>query len=592
MHRKIARPTYVRQPRWGILRRKLDHCTPHMPSHLARTLSHAGLTSTLLLALSLTAGCATPGTAPAPTKPKLVVFMVVDGLPMRQVLGYRDQFQADGFRRFLDQGAWFSNAHYGHAHTVTAAGHAVMLTGAYPQRTGIISNEWVDPKTRGPVYNTMDSAYQYIGHKTDPLAGTSPRMLLAETVGDVLRGQDPGSKMIGISGKDRGAILPAGHLGQAYMYMSESGQFASSTYYMQQHPAWVQRFNDTKLADSYFGKTWAPLLPEAAYARSVPDGQPWQSNAGNGNKLPAQLGAGMDGPGPRFYGNILPSPYGDELTLAFARAAIEGEALGMDDKPDILSVSLSSHDYVNHAFGPESRLSHDHMLQLDRHLQAFFQYLDVKVGRGNYIAMLTADHGFADTPEWAQSQGRDAARIPGSQLVNFANAGLAKKFGEGRWVTELSAMGMLFNEALIAERGLRQADVYAEARRVMMQMPDVVAAYTPEELASTTPGTPLLEQMRKSWHPERAAPVQVIMKEGRLYGTRPVGSSHGTPWTYDTHVPILAWGPQWVGKGEVPQRVEVADIAPTLAGLLHIRVPAQAQGKPLPMPSPQPLSGR
>jgi len=541
-----------------------------------------GASAALLLTLGLLSACASPPATPA--KPKLLVFMVVDGLPMRQVLGYRDQLQPDGFRRFLDQGAWFANAHYGHAHTVTAAGHATMLTGAYPQRSGIIGNEWVDPKTRGQVYNTMDADYQYIGNPTAPLAGTSPRMLLAETVGDVLRGADPAAKVIGISGKDRGAILPAGHKGTAYMYMGESGQFASSTYYMQSHPAWVQRFNAAKPADAFFGKSWSPVLPEAAYARSVPDGQPWQSNAGNGNRLPAVLGAGMDGPGPRFYGNILPSPYGDELTLAFARAAIEGEALGADASPDILSVSLSSHDYVNHAFGPESRLSHDHVLQLDRHLQAFFQYLDAKLGKGNYMAMLTADHGFADTPEWARTQGRDTARLPGAQLLAFANAGLGKTFGEGPWVTQLSAMGMLFDEALIAARGLRPAAVYAEAKRVMLQMPDVAAVYTPDELAGQEPGTPLLEQMRKSWHPERAAPVQVIMKEGRLFGSRPVGSSHGTPYAYDTHVPILAWGPAWVGRGEVAQRVEVADIAPTLAGILGLRVPAQAQGKPLPLP--------
>jgi len=512
--------------------------------------------------------------------------MVVDGLPMRQVLGYRDQLQPDGFRRFLDRGAWFANAHYGHAHTVTAAGHSIMLTGAYPQRTGIISNEWIDPKTRTPVYNTMDADYQYLDNKTKPLAGTSPRMLLAETVGDVLRSGEPASKVIGISGKDRGAILPAGHKGTAYMYMSDSGQFVSSSYYMQSNPAWVKAFNAAKPADAFFGKAWAPLLPEVAYARSVPDGQPWQSNSGNGNKLPVILGDKMDGPGPRFYENILPSPFGDELTLAFARAAIEAEGLGVDAKTDILSVSLSSHDYVNHAFGPESRLSHDHFLHLDRYLQGFFQYLDAKVGAGNYVAVLTADHGFADTPEWAASQGRDAARVPGARIVEFTNAGLVKQFGEGKWVTQLSAVGLLFDEKLIAERGLKSAEVYQAAKTVLLQSPDVATAFTPDQLLSTDTRTPWLDQMRKSWHPERAAPVQVVLKEGRLFGSRAMGSSHGTPYAYDTHVPILSWGPQWVGQGEVKQRVEVADIAPTLAGILHVRVPAQAQGKPLPLPLP------
>jgi hypothetical protein len=214
-----------------------------------------------------------------------------------------------------------------------------------------------------------------------PLAGTSPRNYKVETLGDVLRTRSPESKVIGISGKDRGAILPAGHKGTAYMYMTETGRFASSTYYMLEHPQWVTDFNAAKPADAFFKKTWAPLLPESAYARSVPDGQPWQVASGNGNRLPAVIGDKMDAPGPRFYGNLLASPFGDELTLAFARAAVQNEQLGQRGVQDILSVSLSSHDYINHAFGPESRLSHDHMLHLDRHLQAFFQFLDSRWGR-------------------------------------------------------------------------------------------------------------------------------------------------------------------------------------------------------------------
>lgn len=573
-----------------------------------------------LLAAAL-AGCtSTPPIAAqaAPVAPpKLLVFIVIDGLPMRQVLGYRDQLQPDGFRRFLDRGTWFANAHYGHAHTVTAAGHAVMLTGAYPQRSGIIANEWRDAKTGEQVYNTQDATAQYIDNPTKPMSGTSPRLLLAETVGDVLRTTNPASKVIGISGKDRGAILPAGHQGTAYMYMSDTGRFASSTYYMAAHPAWVTAFNAAKPADAYFGKSWASLLPgydcpyaaapqlpppegvrqawggpapACAYARSVPDGQPWQSNSGNGNRLPAIVGNKMDGPGPRFYGNLLASPFGDELTLAFARAAIENEGLGADAVPDILSVSLSSHDYVNHAFGPESRLSHDHFLHLDRYLQGFFQYLDAKVGAGNYVAVLTADHGFADTPEWAKSQGRDAKRVASASLITFANAGLSQRFGEGKWVLYNSAMGFLFDEQLIAARGLKSADMYEAARQVLLTHPDVQTAFTAEQLRGTDNGAPFIEQVRKSWHPERSAPVQWLQKEGRLPSTSTSGSSHGSPYAYDSHVPLLAWGERWVGHGEVAQRVEIADLAPTLAGILHVRVPAQAMGKPLPLPLPLPLN--
>ncbi|RQO55946.1 alkaline phosphatase [Paucibacter sp. KBW04] len=552
--------------------------------------------STLPLAFALLGCSSTPSLEQKPVAsaaaqvapPKLIVFMVIDGLPMRQVLAYRDQLQPDGFKRFLDRGAWFANAHYGHGHTVTAAGHSVMLSGAYPQRTGIISNEWRDPVSGEMVYCTGDAAYSYIENKTEPLAGTSPRNLKVETVGDVLRTADPASKVIAVSGKDRGAILPAGHKGVAYMYMGASGQFASSTYYMASHPQWVKDFNAAKPADAFFGKTWAPMLPEAAYARSVPDGQFWQYAGGNGNKLPAILGDKHEKPGPLFYGNILPSPFGDELTLAFARAALEGEQLGVDAKTDILSVSLSSHDYINHAFGPESRLSHDHFLHLDRYLQGFFQYLDGKVGAGNYMVVLTADHGFADTPEWAKSQGRDAERLNPSQMMAWVNAGLVKKFGEGRWATAFSAAGVLFDQKLIAQKGLKPADVYAEAKAVLLQFPGVADVFTEAQLRSDDRKTPYLEAMRKSWDPERAAPVQVVVKPGWLFGSRVGGSSHGTPYEYDTHVPILSWGPAWVGQGEVKTPVEVADIAPTLAKILKLRVPAQAQGQVLPLPTAQP----
>ena len=229
----------------------------------------------------LLASCATPITSITPitssAPPKLLVVMVVDGLPQRQITGYRDQLAPDGFARFLDRGTWFANANYAHAFTVTAAGHAVMLTGAYPDRTGIIGNEWRNPATGAPVYNTEDTSATYIGHKTSAFDGTSPKNLKVQTVGDMLRAASPSSKVIAISGKDRGAILPAGKSGTAYMYMAESGGFASSTFYMAQHPAWVTAHNAAKPADRYFKTEWTALLPEAAYARSLPDSSvtPW-----------------------------------------------------------------------------------------------------------------------------------------------------------------------------------------------------------------------------------------------------------------------------------------------------------------------------
>jgi predicted AlkP superfamily pyrophosphatase or phosphodiesterase len=540
----------------------------------------------LLAALVLAAGCATPPPAAplAAGKPRLVVFLVVDGLPQRQVVDYRDQLAPDGFRRFLDRGAWFSDAHYGYAFTVTAAGHATMLTGAYPHRTGIIGNEWRDPATGQMEYCTADVTATYIGHKTNKLDGTSPKNLRVETVGDVLKKADGRSKVIAISGKDRGAILPAGKRGVAYMYQAQTGEFASSTFYMQDHPQWVKDFHAAKPAAAYFGKEWKPVLSESAYARSLPDEQKWYAKGG---KLPKKMGEGQDKPGPLFYGSLLPSPFGDALTLDFARAAIAGEALGQDDAPDILSVSLSSHDYINHAYSAESRLSHDHILQLDRLLQSFFRDLDAAVGKDNYVAMLTADHGFMPAPEHSLSLGRDAGRINGSQTLASLNSELALRYGEGQWAQALSAQAVVLNTRLIAEKKVDVVELSEEARRILLAQPGVATVYTRAELESgSRAGAPLFDQQRKSWNRDLSGDLQIGLKPYWMYGSSTSMTTHGSPYPYDTNVPILVYGPRWVRPGRIDARVETADIAPTLAVFLDVPPPSSSEGKPLPLGTP------
>lgn len=526
------------------------------------------------------AGCAV--TPPAPDRPKLVVFLAVDGLPQRQVLAYRDQLAPDGLARFLDRGAWFAQANWGHAYTVTAAGHAAMLTGAYPHRTGIIGNDWRDPQTGAPVYNTGDTSAHYIGHKTGPLDGTSPRNLKAETVGDVLRRVDPRSKVIGISGKDRGAILPAGHAGTAYMYMGATGQFASTTYYMKDHPDWVKAFQARKTAERFFKTEWKPLLPQAAYARSLPDNQPWFGPGGG--KLPMMMGVAADDvPGPAYYTALLASPFADMLALEFARAAIVGEQLGRDEAPDILAISLSGHDYVNHRWSAESRLSHDHVLQLDRMLQAFFRELDATVGQDNYLAVLTADHGFSPAPEYQRAQGLETGRINFGQAVAHINAGLSRRFGEGRWIIGSSGSSLLLDKNLLAARGLDLEAVAQEARGLLLAEPGFAAAYTRGELlAGNRSGEPLFKPFELSWHPDVSGEIQYTVKPNWVFGN--TGATHGSPYRNDTHVPVMLYGPQWVKPGRVDVPVQVVDIAPTLARILRVPVPASNEGKQLPLP--------
>ena len=532
----------------------------------------------LAFTLALLAGCATPP-EPATTRPRLVVLLVVDGFPQRQLVDYREQLEPDGLRRFLDRGAWFPDAHYGHAFTVTAAGHAVMLTGAYPHRTGIIGNDWRDPATNEIVYNTGDAAHAYIGHKTGKLDGTSPKNLRVETLGDVLKRLNPESKVIAISGKDRGAILPAGKSGTAYMYQSQTGRFASSTYYMKEHPRWVEEHQRQNLADGYFGGEWKPLRDDKDYAQSLPDEQKWYAKGG---KLPKKLGEGQDKPGPLFYGALMATPFGDELTLNFARAAIEGEALGRDDVPDILSVSLSGHDYINHAYGAESRISHDHVLQLDRQFQDFFRFLDAKVGRGHYVVALTADHGFMPAPEHSQQLGRAAGRQSGSQTLAKVNAALNLKYGEGEWARSISAQGVLLNRRLIAERKVDMRELSEEVRRLLVAEPGIAAAYTRAELeGGTRAGAPYFEAMRRTWNRELSGDVQFVLKPYWMLTSSSSMTTHGSPHPYDTNVPLAFYGPPWVRTARIETRAEVADLAPTLASILGVPAPAAAEGKAL-----------
>ena len=543
----------------------------HTLSHLAGAVALAALLSS----------CATPSSAPAP-KPKLVVFLVVDGLPMRQVTGYRDQLAPDGLARFLDRGTWFADAHYGYAFTVTAAGHATMLTGAYSHRSGIIGNEWRDPATGELTYCTGDPSATYIGNETKKLDGTSPKNLRAETVGDVLRRVNPQSKVIGISGKDRGAILPAGKTGTAYMYMTQTGGFASSTFYMPQHPDWVEAFNAAKPSDKYFKVDWKPTLADGAYGQSLADGQPWFGTFPG--KLPMTMGGTAEKPGTVFYNSLLRSPFVDELSLAFARAAIAGEKLGQDDAPDILSVSLSGHDYINHAWSAESRLSHDHLLKLDQMFQDFFRHLDATVGKDNYIAVLTADHGFMPAPEVSRARGLDADRISASQLANRVSAELEKRFATPKLALFISASAIVLDKKLIAQKGLDFDTVAEAARTALLAEPGIAVAYTRTEMTKRSrTGAPFFDAIEKSWHPDVSGDIPFALKPNWMFTSSTANATHGSPHPYDTHVPILMYGPRWIKAAKVDQRVEVADIAPTLAALLGVTAPSSSEGKPLPL---------
>ncbi|USX16722.1 alkaline phosphatase family protein [Oxalobacteraceae bacterium OTU3CAMAD1] len=522
--------------------------------------------------------------ATAATQPKLVVVLVVDGLPNEQVQRYRDQFGEGGFRRLLDQGASFSNAHQAHGVTVTAIGHSAVLTGAYPYVHGIVGNNWIDPVTKKSVYCTEDTNYTYIGEHTDPSDGTAPTKLRVDTLGDQLRyATGDRSKVVAVSGKDRGAILLAGKTGTAYMYMEQTGNFASSTFYMKSHPAWVQAYQATKPQDRYYGKAWTPLLPEAAYAGDASE-ELTPAKPGGHNRLPYTYYSESGKIDAGYYNNLKTGPFLDQLTLDFAQAAIEGENLGRNPAgvPDLLGVSLSAHDYVNHAFGPESKLSHDHLQRVDRMLAQFFTYLDKRVGMDNVLVVLTADHGFANTAEFSQSRHLDAQRIKGDQLMKDLGKHLSDKFGGAKLLTVWSLPSVHLDYAQIDKSGLRREDVENAATQFLLQQKGIADVFTRTQFESgAVQGTRMATLMRRAWNREASGDLIVVTKPYWYFGYGDTGTTHGSPYAYDTNVPLLIMGKRWVKPGNYGQYAEVVDIAPTLANILRVRPPAGAEGRVL-----------
>ncbi|MBY0572932.1 MAG: alkaline phosphatase family protein [Undibacterium sp.] len=515
--------------------------------------------------------------------PKLVLVLVVDGLPQEQVQRYRDQLGEGGFKRLMQQGAWYGNAHQAHGVTVTAVGHAAVLTGAYPYQHGIIANNWIDPKNLASVYCTEDVNHTYLGEETKPSDGTSPANLKVNTLGDELRyASGNRSKVIAVSGKDRGAILLAGKTGTAYMLMKKSGNFASSSYYMNSYPAWQKTFQAKRPQDQYYGKQWTLSLPESAYFGDAKDELVAPSGGNNGLHFPYTYDSKSGQPDAEYYDKLFTSPFLDKLTLDFALAALDGEKLGQNSVTDLLAVSLSSHDYVNHAWGPESRMSHDHLQRLDRLIASFLNDVDKKIGLDKTLVILTADHGFANVPEFSQENKLDAYRLDSSKMMTALNLHLQEKFGLEKLAKKWSSPHVLLDYENSAAKGIARADLENTAARFLLSYPGVANTYTRSQFETgALADNRISKLMQRAWHRQLSGDVAVVTKPFWYFSSGLTGTSHGSPYNYDSNVPLMFMGKPWIKAGSRGEYAEVVDIASTLANILRIRPPAAAEGRVL-----------
>ena len=498
--------------------------------------------------------------------PRLVVGLVVDQMRWDYLTRFQERFGDRGFKRVLNQGFSCDNTIIPYAQTLTAPGHASVYTGSVPSIHGIVGNDWYDKYLQRQVYCVQDDSVRLLG--TDKQGGLmSPKNLLTTTITDELKlATNFRSKVIGVAIKDRGSILPGGHAANAaYWYDASSGNFITSSWYMNELADWVTVFNKRKIVDSLYHSPWSLSYPISSYTQSD------TSDIGlKNNPFPRNLERNVG----KNYGTIASTPSGVTTTLAFSRAAIESEHMGEDNVPDFLAISLSSPDYIGHAFGPNAVEVEDAYIKLDQELASFFDYLDTKVGKGKYTFFLTADHAVAHAPAFMEQH-----KLPGKSMKknNLAIVATEKKFGvKGIVIDELNGQYYL-NTRLLDSAKVDLHSVKATLLEELNKSPDVLVAFDNENIQAVNLPSELKEMFVKGYNYKLSGDIQVVYKPGYFFGGT-TGSTHGSMYAYDTHIPLLwmGWG---IKQGNSHREVYMTDIAPTLAALLGIQQPSGSIGK-------------
>jgi len=508
-------------------------------------------------------------------RPKLVVGLVVDQMRWDYLYRYYDRYGNDGFKRLIGQGFSCENTFISYTPTYTAAGHAGVYTGSVPAIHGIMGNNWYSRADERVVYCAEDNSVKSIGSASN--AGLmSPKNMWTSTITDELRlATNFKSKVIGIALKDRGAILPAGHAANAaYWYDNSIGGWITSTYYMNDLPQWVKNLNAKKLPEAYMSKDWNTLFPINTYVQSTADDKPYEGSMAGGNTFPHQTSK-LAGKG--IYDAIRVSPSGNTFTIDMAKAALEGENLGKSANTDFLAVSFSSSDYIGHAFGPNSIEAEDGMLRLDRDLANFFQYLDAKIGKGQYLLFLTADHGAAHNAGFMAENKIPAGYADDADIRKLLNDEAEKQFGVKNIITSAINYQLYVNHALINEKKLDYEDVTSFLLKQLLAHPSIAGAINLRNLATTPIQKTIKDRITNGYNQLRSGDIQFIFKPQWFDGGAK-GTTHGVWNPYDSHIPLLWYG--WgIKPGKSNREVYMSDIAPTLAAMLRIQMPNGCVGK-------------
>lgn len=542
------------------------------------------------LALGLSVSCH-PGrgtTAPGGgARPRLVVVLVVDQMRADYLTRFADLYTG-GLARLSHEGAVFTEGHVQHALTWTAPGHASVSTGAHPSRHGVIENEWYDRAARRTVYAAEDPQVRPVasGERAPSPEGRSPAQLQRPGLGDWLKGQVPKARVFSVAIKDRASVMLGGQRpDRAYWYDGAAGGYVSSSWYGDALPGWVAAFNQSGAALRRFAEGWQRLAAPAVYERSGADRVEAEYD-GVRTELPHLFDDGTPQARDTFLKELPWTPFGDELTLAFAGRLVREEGLGADEHPDVLFVSCSSADHIGHRYGPGSHEAQDYYLRLDGYLGAFLADLDAQVGAGNYVLALTADHGAMPLPEALASGGQKAARrvLADEYKARVSTATRAAALALGlseAALLHVGEEGVWLDVAAAEAKGVAPAKLRAAVAEQLRALDFVAETFTADALESVgSADTPYLVRYRRSFAPARSPDVVMRFKEWTLVPAHARGTSHGSPYDYDTHVPVLFFGGR-VAARRLDRPVGTVDVAPTLAELLEIAAPAGLDGRSL-----------
>lgn len=511
-------------------------------------------------------------------RPKLVVGIVVDQMRWDYLYRFYDKYEAGGFKRLLNQGFSCENTMINYIPSVTAIGHTTIFTGSVPAIHGIAGNDWIDPKTGKSTYCTDDSTVQTVGSMGN--AGKmSPHNLLATTITDELRlATNFKSRVVGVSLKDRAAILPAGHNPTAAFWLDdEAGKFVSSTYYMQALPGWVDKFNDSKPIEKLIDKGWNTLLPIDQYTESSADDSKWEGNLKGATKpvFPYDLKKAYE----LSHSSFRQTPFGNTLTLSFAKAAIDGYSLGQEGSVDFLTINCASTDYSGHLVGPNAVEIEDVYLRLDRDLADFFENLDKKVGKGNYLVFLTADHGAAHAEGFMEANKMPTGFLE-NDLEGKLDKTLMKKFGADKLVLAIDNFQVFYDKNRIDSLRINPEKVKDATIEFLKAQDGIQFVVDQDKISDASIPEPLKDMMINGYNQQRSGSVLMITLPGWLPYYSQKGTTHSVWNPYDTHIPLIFMG--WnIPHGSTNRTTEMTDISATLAALLHIQMPSGCIGSPI-----------